>query len=101
MSRRAGLVLLAAAIAVAVAMAVLPIQHGQSLLDFTADDAYIGFRYSDHLAAGQGPSFSVGRPRVDGYTSPLWMVLIAGTHFVGIGDEAASKAISLLALGVI
>jgi hypothetical protein len=101
MARRLGLVLLAAAVAAGAAMVALPLQHGEPLLRFTADDAYISFRYADHFAAGQGPSFSLGGPRVDGYTSPLWMALIAATHLVGVGDEAASKVLSLLALGAI
>ncbi len=40
------------------------------------DDAYITFRYSRHLAAGQGPYFNVGE-HVEGYTNFSLMMLVA------------------------
>jgi arabinofuranosyltransferase len=43
---------------------------------FLCDDAYITFRYAKHLAAGMGPVFNAGE-RVEGYSSFLWMILMA------------------------
>jgi arabinofuranosyltransferase len=40
------------------------------------DDAYIAFRYADHLARGQGIVFNPGE-RVEGYSDFLWVVLLA------------------------
>jgi hypothetical protein len=91
----AGLVALGAV--VGGAMVLLPLLHGQPLLGFTADDAYITFRYSDNLAFGHGPVWNHVGARADGYTSPLWMTLVAATDLLGIGNEAASKALSLAA----
>ena len=42
----------------------------------TVDDPYITFRYAAHLLAGQGPVFNIGE-RVEGYTSPLHLLLSA------------------------
>ncbi len=42
----------------------------------TVDDPYITFRYAAHLLAGQGPVFNLGE-RVEGYTSPLHLLLSA------------------------
>ncbi len=44
--------------------------------DYWLDDAFITFRYAQHLAEGLGPVFNPGE-RVEGYTSFLWMLLAA------------------------
>ena len=39
------------------------------------DDAYISFRYSKHLAMGEGLRFNLGvEPPVEGYSNLLWVV---------------------------
>src|SRR4051794_30413974 len=90
-------VLLLLAVAIGTALILIPLLRGTSLLSFTADAAYITLRYADHFAAGHGPVWNLVGPRVDGYTSPLWMALIAVADVLGIGNEAASKVLSLLA----
>lgn len=40
------------------------------------DDAYIAFRYAANLADGHGLVWNPGE-RVEGYTNPLWVVLLA------------------------
>jgi arabinofuranosyltransferase len=54
------------------------------LLRFVQDDAYITFRYSQHLAEGSGPVWELGE-RVQGFTNPLWTLLLAGVIRLG-GD---------------
>ena len=67
---------------------------------FTIDDAFINFRYAENLASGLGPVFNPGE-RVEGYTTPAWVFLLAGlhrlgapllgsAHVLGIGAAAAS-----------
>src|SRR5262249_27062588 len=46
---------------------------------FIVDDAFITFRYSQHVAAGLGPVYSVGQ-RAEGYTSLMWMLLLTIPH---------------------
>lgn len=43
---------------------------------FTIDDAYISARYAKNLVASGQLTWNVGEhPRVEGYTSPLWVVM--------------------------
>jgi len=49
---------------------------------FTPDDAYISFRYAQHLAAGAGLTFNAGAAPVEGYSNFLW-ILICGA-FAGL-----------------
>jgi arabinofuranosyltransferase len=51
------------------------------------DDAYIFLRYAKNLSVGIGPVFNAGE-RVEGYTSPLWLVLVRCLFF--IASEPAS-----------
>ena len=54
------------------------------------DDAYIVYRYAENLVAGNGVVFNVGE-RVEGYTSPLWLLLLAGAGAIGFNIVLASK----------
>jgi hypothetical protein len=80
MSRRLSAVAVALACAAIVGLCVA---FSGSLID----DAYIFFRYSDHLLAGHGPVFNVGE-RVEGFTSPLWLVLLAAGRWTGFRYES-------------
>jgi arabinofuranosyltransferase len=62
---------------------------------FTVDDAYITYRYAGNLARGQGPVYNVGE-RVEGYTSPSWMLLMAAIHRLGWDPVRASKAMGIV-----
>ena len=65
---------------------------------FTPDDAYITLRYAQHLASGQGPTFNAGGPPVEGYTSFLWMLLLALPHWLGWDAVFVAKAASVTAM---
>ncbi|MGM0574306.1 MAG: hypothetical protein ACQEXJ_01045 [Myxococcota bacterium] len=60
---------------------------GANLLAFALlhplDDAFIAFRYSRHLAQGHGAVFNVGQ-YVEGYSSPLWVWLMAPVIDAGL-----------------
>jgi len=62
-----------------------------------AEDAYILFRYADHLAAGHGIVFNIGGPHAEGATDFLWLLLISGLVWIGI--DVAIAALTLNALG--
>lgn len=47
------------------------------------DDAFIYLRYADNLIAGAGLVFNRGE-FVEGYTSPLWMVLVVAARWTGL-----------------
>lgn len=59
---------------------------------FTVDDAYITLRYSAHLAAGLGPDWNPGEAPAEGYTTFLWMALMALPHRLGLDGITAAKA---------
>lgn len=44
------------------------------------DDAHIFFVYGRNLAEGQGIVYNAGGERVEGYTSTLWMLIVAAAY---------------------
>jgi hypothetical protein len=79
----------AAALAVFLALA-------RALWPFTVDDAFITLRYARNLAAGFGPTFDPGVP-AEGYTTFLWMALLAIPHVLRVDALACAKAAGVLA----
>ncbi len=62
---------------------------------WTVDDAYIAFRYAENIAHGFGPVFNRGGPPVEGFTSPLWVLLLAaGARLLG-GENLPALATGL------
>lgn len=65
------------------------------------EDAYISFRYAEHLAGGQGLAYNPGE-RVEGCSSIGWVVLLAACRTAGLAIPATAQALSLAAgLGLI
>jgi hypothetical protein len=58
------------------------------------DDAYITFRHSKNLVDGHGPVYNPGE-RVEGYTTPVWMILMAGVIALGGDPVFWSKIIGI------
>lgn len=87
---------LAIAAAFAGATALL-IFHGPVFFDFYADDAYITLRYSRHLADGLGPNWN-SAGRAEGYTTFLWMAVLAGIGKLGVDLVDASRALDFLSI---
>jgi hypothetical protein len=78
--------------------AVLGIVVGTALFAFgphQIDDAYITFRYAQNLTDGQGLVFNVGE-RVQGFSSPLWTLLLGGFGAVGLPIPAMGFILSVL-----
>lgn len=93
MIRRLVLVLLGM-VGLSLAMRIAPYQ---------VDDAYIAYRYAANWAAGLGLVFNPGGPVVEGFTSPLWLLSLAGLAKVASPDILPTAAmvmglLSLLAL---
>ncbi len=57
------------------------------------DDAFISFRYADHLARGEGLVWNPGE-RVEGYTNFLWVVLLAAGMRLGVVPQATSTVLN-------
>ena len=58
------------------------------------DDAYISFRYAENLASGNGPVFNPGE-KVEGYTTFLWIVLLALGKRLGAELTLLSKLLGI------
>ncbi|MBV8763123.1 MAG: hypothetical protein JO257_37905 [Deltaproteobacteria bacterium] len=67
--------------AIAIVAGVLALAHAISRT-WLCDDAFISFRYADHLAHGHGLVFNVGE-RVEGDTNFLWTLWIAVGRLFG------------------
>ena len=61
------------------------------------EDAAMLLRYSRQLAAGYGIVWNIGERPVDGATDFLFMVLVGGLGKLGLGLEAAARALGLFA----
>jgi len=62
---------------------------------FFTDDSYIHLVFARSLGRGEGFSFNPGEP-VYGFTSPLWMLLLAGGHALVNDWLALSRSLCLL-----
>ena len=94
-SKREASVLAAAAMTVAATLTVL-------LSRLTLDDAYITFRYARHLAEGYGlGAWNHTGERVEGYSSLLWTLLLAGAARLGVDVRLASKVLGAAAALVV
>ncbi len=65
------------------------------------DDGMISMRYAFNLAQGSGLVWNPGDNPVEGYTNPLWTMIMAGVHVVGIPPRLTSGAIQLLGLALL
>lgn len=63
---------------------------------FTIDDAYITWRYSQHLADGYGPVWNVGGDPVEGFTNFAWMAWHAGLAVLGLDLPTVAKITSMV-----
>ena len=73
---------------------------------YQVDDAYIAYRYAANLAAGLGWVFNPGGAAVEGFTSPFWMLVLAGLARMASPDTLPSAGmvmglLSFLALLVL
>jgi arabinofuranosyltransferase len=94
-SKREANLLALAAMTVAVTLTVL-------LSRLTLDDAYITFRYARHLAEGYGlGAWNHTGESVEGYSSLLWTLLLAGAAWLGVDVRLASKVLGAAATLVV
>ena len=61
----------------------------------TIDDAYITYRYAANVAHGHGAVYNPGE-RVEGFSSPLWLAILAVPARLGADPEPVSKVLGLV-----
>lgn len=66
-----------------------------SIWNYTWDDSYIIFRYAENLRRGLGVVFNPGQ-RVEGYTSFLWVLMLAGAAKLFSNPVFVSKVLGVL-----
>ncbi|MBN2502301.1 MAG: glycosyltransferase family 39 protein, partial [Anaerolineales bacterium] len=59
------------------------------------DDAMISMRYAKNLANGYGPVWNPGGERVEGFSNPLWVGLMAVFHLFPIPAHRISMAVQI------
>jgi hypothetical protein len=60
------------------------------------DDAMVSMRYAQHLAGGSGLVWNVGQPPVEGFTNPVWMLIMTVCHLLPIPASKVSLAMMLI-----
>jgi len=63
--------------------------------DFISDDSFITLRYARNLVEGNGLVFNPGE-RVEGFTSLLWTLLLAGVHWAGFDLLHSARVLGVL-----
>ncbi|KPL18010.1 MAG: hypothetical protein AMJ92_10055 [candidate division Zixibacteria bacterium SM23_81] len=81
---------------IAVAVSIITIAvHNICIYPWMLDDAFILFRYAENFFSGHGLVYNIGE-RVEGYTSFLWVVLLAIGRRVGFDIIFFSKLLGML-----
>lgn len=62
---------------------------------YTPDDTFIYMQYARNMVRGNGISFNAGEPSY-GFTSPLWMSVIAAGGSLGVDYYTAAKTVDLV-----
>ncbi len=66
------------------------------LWDWFIEDAAISFAYARNWAAGDGLVAFPGEERIEGYSNPLWVAIIAFFYLFGIEGFVSAKWLGLL-----
>ena len=65
----------------------------------TLEDAHITFRYARNLAEGNGFGvWNIDEPPVEGFSSPAWMMLLAGAMRIGLSPFLMAKMLGVASL---
>jgi arabinofuranosyltransferase len=82
------------------AAALVAAAHAASFLGHgPCDDDFITYRYARNFVEGHGLVFNLGE-RVEGFSAPGWMFLVAAGLRLGIDPEVFSVALSIFSCGV-
>ncbi len=65
------------------------------------DDAMISLTYARNIADGAGAVWNPGGARVEGYTNPLWTMLMAVVEKLGLSAAVVPLIISLVSAGLV
>ena len=63
---------------------------------YIEEDAYIYFRLAENIAQGNGYVFNVGGERIEGGSSPLWLLFLVALVSAGFDAVIASKLLGFI-----
>lgn len=66
-------------------------------LNCVTEDAFITFRFAQHVADGHGFVWNVGEPPIEGYTGFLWLLISAAAAKAGLDLPRTAQAVGALA----
>lgn len=66
-----------------------------------ADDAMISMTYARNLAEGFGLTWFPGTPPVEGFTNPLWTLLMAAVHLLPVHESKSSLVVMLAGIPIL
>lgn len=75
---------------------VLYIAGSLSYWWYVNDDAAITFTYARNLAHGDGLIYNVGDAPVEGYSNPLWVLILAAANLCGANIVWAAKILGIV-----
>jgi arabinofuranosyltransferase len=64
--------------------------HATKYFDIFCDDAFIALRYAKNLSEHHELAYNLGQ-RVEGFTSPLWVLLISAAGFLGLDLSGVTR----------
>lgn len=100
-SRRSWRVWTALGVVLALTFAVYASSARHFFMRYWVDDAAISFTFARNIADGYGSVAFPGGERVEGFSNPTWVALLATTHVFGADPFTVSQILGLLlALGV-
>src|SRR5262245_56900682 len=96
-----GRILFAAIVAAQVAYAAGSIWRSSAVVAgeryfVLGDDAMVSMRYAKNLASGHGLVWNVGEERVEGYTNPLWVIVMAAIHLLPLAPSKTSAGVEIV-----
>ena len=62
------------------------------------DDAMISMQYAKNLAHGHGLVWNMGGEKVEGFSNPLWVLMMAGIHLFPIALTQTSLYVKIISL---
>jgi len=65
------------------------------------DDAMISMRYARHLVEGLGLVWNPGEPPVEGFTNPLWTLVMAAVHLLPLPPHRLTLVVQGIGAGIL
>jgi len=65
------------------------------------DDAMVSMRYARHLVQGHGLVWNVGEPPLEGFTNPLWTLVMAAVHLLPLPQHRYTLAVQVLGAAIL